>query len=153
LTELIRFHEKVRKHFYSKTCQNIKKRRPGCPISLETNLEKNILTPDNKLFSAKQEKKKEVIKKTCCRPRLCMTSHDWWSGNLIKSCGMRVLTLLAIRAFLRLSLNISTSLLGSYMHISAWSTGRVNIGLRYRLLFAGFLRKQSYYMRTWSLVG
>jgi len=31
----------------------------------ETNLEKNILTPDNKLFSAKEERKKTRKKNFC----------------------------------------------------------------------------------------
>jgi len=45
---------------------------------------------------------------------------------------MRVLTHHAIRALLRFRLIIQTPLLGSYMRKSAWSTKRVNIGLRYR---------------------
>jgi len=53
LTELIRFHEKVRKHFLLQNLPKYQKRRPGCPSFFKWIWRKK-LTPDNKLFSAKQ---------------------------------------------------------------------------------------------------
>jgi len=48
------------------------KRMPVCPFFFETNLEKNILTPDNKLFSAKQEEKKNNLQSYT----LCLNSQS-----------------------------------------------------------------------------
>jgi len=53
--------------------------------------------------------------------------------------GGRLLTHHAIRALLRLRFIIQTSLLGSHMRKSAWSTGRVNIGPRGVLIYKRML--------------
>jgi len=39
------------------------KRMPVCPFFFETNLEKNILTPDNKLFLTKEYRKNRIKKR------------------------------------------------------------------------------------------
>jgi len=58
--------------------------------------------------------------------------HCYWCSWTCLICIMRggVSTILAIQALLRLRLIIQTSLLGSYMCKNAWSTGRINIGMR-----------------------
>jgi len=63
LTELIRFHEKVRKHFLLQNLAKYQKKKAWVShLFFETNLAKNILTPDYKLFSAKEERKKKKKK-------------------------------------------------------------------------------------------
>jgi len=60
LTELIRFHEKARNHFLLHNLPKYQKKKARVShLFFETNLEKNILTPDNKLFSAKNKEKKK----------------------------------------------------------------------------------------------
>jgi len=60
LTELIRFHKKVRKYFLLQTLPKYQKKKARfLHLFFETNLEKNILNPDNKLFSAKKTKKQK----------------------------------------------------------------------------------------------
>jgi len=65
LTELIGFREKVRKHFLLDNLRTYQKKKAMVSNRFfEANLEKNILTPDNKSFSAK---KKERKKKNFCK--------------------------------------------------------------------------------------
>jgi len=65
LTELIRFHEKVRKHFLLQNLAKYQKKKASLShLFFEKNLEKNILTPNYKLFPQKYKKQKKQKKQT-----------------------------------------------------------------------------------------
>jgi len=60
LTELIRFHEKARKHFLLQNLPKYKKKKARVShLFFKTNLKKKNLNPDNKRFSTKKRKKEE----------------------------------------------------------------------------------------------
>jgi len=59
LAELIRFHEKVLKHFLLQNLPKYKKKARVSHLFFKTNLEKNILTPITNFFPQKKEKKRK----------------------------------------------------------------------------------------------
>jgi len=67
----------VRKHFLLQNLPKyIKKKARVSNLFFEMNLEKNILTPDNKLFSSKQERRKKNLKKLVQRYTPCPNSQS-----------------------------------------------------------------------------